>query len=253
MGQGPRRALALHCTLAYGGAWAGLAREMAGRLSLIAPDMPSHGQSADWDGESPFSDTVYAAALSVMDEGPIDVIGHSFGGTTALRLAMTVPERVRSLTLIEPVLFAVAAADAPETMAENSQRGRPYLEAAEKGDHIAAAREFNALWSDGAPWEDLPERTRAAMVRAIPVVPHTQDAVYGGGEMLDPGGLDRVAMPVLILEGARATPAVRATNAGLVRRLPDASLDVIEGAGHMAPITHPSEVARAVGVLLDRS
>ena len=60
-------------------------------------------------------------------------------------------------------------------------------------------------------------------------------------------------MPVLILEGARATPAVRATNAGLVRRLPDASLDVIEGAGHMAPITHPSEVARAVGVLLDRS
>jgi lipase len=45
---------------------------------------------------------------------PVDVIGHSFGGTVALRLAVERPDLVRSLVLIEPVFVAALLADRPD-------------------------------------------------------------------------------------------------------------------------------------------
>ncbi|MEW9919656.1 alpha/beta fold hydrolase [Marimonas sp. MJW-29] len=48
-------------------------------------------------------------------------------------------------------------------------------------------------------------------------------------------------------------PAIIATNDGLAARMPDAVQSVIEGAGHMAPITHPKPVAEVVRELLERS
>ena len=65
---------------------------------------------------------------------PIDVIGHSFGATVALRLAVEQPEKVRSLTLIEPVFFAVAGQDVPASLVA-AQPYRDALQAAlDKGD-----------------------------------------------------------------------------------------------------------------------
>lgn len=55
---------------------------------------------------------------------PVDVIGHSFGATVALRLALERPELVRSLVLVEPVLFAAAkAAEDPRFAAFAAREG----------------------------------------------------------------------------------------------------------------------------------
>lgn len=255
LGQGARRTLALHCTMAFGGAWSGLAKHLGDQLTLVAPDMPSHGASADWDEVSDFSDTVYAASLSVMDDAPMDVIGHSFGAATALRLAVKHPEKVRSLTVIEPVFFAVALTHAPEAMGTHDENARPFSEALEAGDHHLAARAFNRMWSTDAPkWDTMPERTRAAMARAIHVVPDTHAFLYDDAAgMLAKGGLDAVQAPTLLMRGALAHPAITGTNDGLAHIMPNATQSVIEGAGHMAPISHPALVAKAVQGLLDRS
>jgi lipase len=102
LGHGPRRVLALHCTLAFGGAWAGLAKLIGEDSTLIAPDMPSHGKSADWDEVSDFSDTVLQASFAAMEDAPMDVIGHSFGAATALRMAALHPERLRPIMITAP-------------------------------------------------------------------------------------------------------------------------------------------------------
>ena len=253
LGQGPRRALALHCTMAFGGAWAGIAKVLGDQVTLIAPDMPSHGKSADWDEVSDFSDTVFAASLSAMDEAPMDIIGHSFGAATALRIAVAHPERVRSLTLFEPVFFAVALADAPKSMDPLDDRTDLVLSAIKEGDRSGAARTFNRMWSDSAVWNTLPERTRAAMARAIHVVPGTHRFLYDDASgMLDPGVLSALEIPAVLMRGADTLPAVVATNVGLARRMGNASEAVIPNAGHMAPITHPVEVAREIAELLAR-
>jgi pimeloyl-ACP methyl ester carboxylesterase len=74
---------------------------------MTAFDLPGHGQSADWDGHGDYGRRTAEVAATFYTE-PLHLIGHSFGAVTALRLALAAPEGVRSLTLIEPVLFAAA-------------------------------------------------------------------------------------------------------------------------------------------------
>ena len=243
-GQGPRPVLALHCTIAHSGAWRGLAGFMGEDVTLITPDMLSHGRSPDWDKQGDFQDRSVAAVQHLLDQ-PMDIIGHSFGATIALRLAVEHPELVRSLTRIEPVYFAVALQDDPQLVADHDADAGPFAAALIAGDDALAARLFNRMWSNGTPrWPDLPEATRAAMTRSIHVVPACRASLYDDlPGMLAPGVLDRVTAPVLLLRGSLTHPVIGAVNDGLARRLPDAQSVVIDGAGHMLPISHPRETA----------
>lgn len=253
-GAGPRNVLAIHCTLAHSGAWRGVARALSDTATLHALDLPSHGRSADWtvaDGD--FQDAATAAARAMLDR-PMDLLGHSFGATVALRLATEHPERVRSLTLIEPVFFAVAVRDAPELLAAHDADAAPFFEAYAAGETALAARLFNRMWSDPTSprWPDLPDATRAAMTRAIHVVPACSAAIYQDrAGLLEQGGLDMVHCPVQLLRGANTHPVMAVINEGLARRLPDGRSITVPGAGHMLPITHPAETARLMQALFD--
>ena len=109
-GEGPRRALAIHCSPAHSGSVTGLMGALSDQLTAIAYDLPSHGKSSDWDGTGDLHDVATNMGRALLTE-PMDLIGHSFGATVAMRLGMEHPELVRSLTMIEPVYFAHAVAD----------------------------------------------------------------------------------------------------------------------------------------------
>lgn len=253
-GQGPRRVLALHCTIAHSGAWRGLAEQMGDEVTLITPDMLSHGRSPDWDKQGDYQDCCVDSVAHLLEPG-MDLIGHSFGATVALRLAVAHPEKIRSLTMIEPVYFAVALADEPDLVAAHEAEATPYIKALAAGDDALAARLFNRMWSEnGVSWPDMPEATRAAMTRSIHVVPAQRDSLFDDRPgMLAPGVLDRVTAPVLLLRGSQAHPAIAVVNEGLARRLPDAVSLVVEGAGHMLPISHPKETASELRRLFQRA
>ena len=114
-GFGPRKGLLLHCSLGHGGAYTKMGAALGGALSLTGFDQPGHGRAADWGYDGDLQDRVTDMALDLLSE-PMDVIGHSFGGTVALRLAVERPQMVRSLALIEPVMMAVAKRDNPMAM-----------------------------------------------------------------------------------------------------------------------------------------
>jgi pimeloyl-ACP methyl ester carboxylesterase len=54
---------------------------------------------------------VDAALLGDMLGAPVHLVGHSYGGVIALLAAARAPEGVRSLTVVEPPAFGVAAGD----------------------------------------------------------------------------------------------------------------------------------------------
>ena len=253
-GTGPRDVLALHCTMAHSGAWRGLAEAMAGEVTIHATDMLNHGKSPDWDGQGDFQQAVLEGVAAHLDRR-MDVVGHSFGATVALRLAVAYPERIRSLTLIEPVYFAVARQDAPQLVADHDADARDYIAALAARNDALGARLFNRMWSDGGPrWPDLPESKRAAMIRGIHVIPFCNPALYDDRPgMLKPGVLARVTAPAVLLRGSRTHPVIAAINEGLARRLPDARSHVIDGAGHMVPITHPEATAAHLRALFARA
>lgn len=77
----------------------------AERFHVIVPDMPGYGQSSkDIDQEDPFGDLALAIR-GLLDELDIDrahLVGNSYGGAAALRLAMDRPDKVDRLVLMGP-------------------------------------------------------------------------------------------------------------------------------------------------------
>ncbi len=251
-GDGPVSLLALHCTIAHGGTWRGVAAALGAGVTITAPDMLSHGKSPDWDRQGDFQDA-FVAGLAPFLSQPTHLVGHSFGAVTALRLAVENPDKVLSLTLIEPVAFAIVQQDAPEMLRVETEDSKSFEAALRSGDDETAARLFNRMWGGGGPrWPDLPEPTRAAMVRGIHVVPASHGAVQEDRPgVLMPEALARLSMPVLLVRGSDTQPLIEVVNDGLARRIPHAQNEVIPGAGHMAPITHPVETAAIMRSVLD--
>ena len=246
-GQGPRAAVAIHCSLSHSGSWGGIARHLSGALTLTAFDMPGHGRSAPWQGKGEIQEETAKIAASFCTDGPRDLIGHSFGATVALRLAVMRPELVRSLVLIEPVFFAVGCADDPGARAHFETAMAGYARAREAGDDMAAAEAFTAVWGDGTPWATIPHAHRAAMADQMYLIEAAQPALYEDvGGMLYPGVLAHVTQPVLLMEGNQSPEIIPAINEGLARRLPRVERAVIAGAGHMAPLTHAKQVSAEI-------
>ncbi len=252
-GEGPRHLLAIHCTLAHSGAWKALARALTGEARLTSFDMPSHGRSPDWDRQSDYFALGWRQAFDMLEDG-MDVVGHSFGAMVALRAAALAPQKVRSLTLIEPVFFKAAMDRAPDVVAAHDAEALPFHEAYKQGDDEMSARLFNRMWANGARWADMPEAARNAMVRAIPVVSACSAAIYQDTEgLLEDSVMSSLTMPIRLVRGDQSHPVIIPVLDGLAERLPNARIEVIEGAGHMAPISHPQETAAILRDLFTES
>ncbi|MFZ1468360.1 MAG: alpha/beta fold hydrolase [Paracoccaceae bacterium] len=251
---GARPLLALHCSLAHGGAWAGVAAHLQG-VTVTAPDLPGHGRAADWDGlqdmHAQSTRSVAALAQRLGQGAPIDLMGHSFGGTICLRLAVERPDLVRSLILVEPVLFAAAAG----TPAYTALRAL-HAEIARilQADPARAAAMFHAEWGSGEALDDLPQRQRAYIIERIRLIPAVNPVLMDDAAgLLRPGVLEGVTVPATLIDGGASPPVIDAIQSALIARLPQTTRLTVPGAGHMVPITHPQPVAGAIQTHLSRS
>lgn len=254
MGEGPRRALMIHCSLAHSGAWGGVARELSDMLTMTAYDLPGHGRSADWDNSDDLQGVCTDMAADLVgDDGPMDIIGHSFGATVALRLAVERPDLVRSLTLFEPVFFAVLFQDRPELSMADDPAMVAYRDAMARGDRETAAKEFTGAWGNGEKWDNVPKELRQYMADRIHLVEANNTALIDDiGGLLQNNQLENLDVPVLLMEGGKSPKSVGMINDGLARRIPNTARTVVDVGGHMAPITHGKLVAAEIRAFLDR-
>lgn len=245
-GTGPVPALALHCSLAHGVAWSPLAQHVPD-LTITAPDFLGHGKSADWDGRGDFHSVATRQAMDFLGQEPLHLIGHSFGATVALRLALEKPEAVASLTLFEPVLFCAARAAGSDTYAAYIAAQAPFDAALRAGRKEQAAEAFQAIWGRGEKWQDTPAVQRDYITARIGLIAAQDPALIADAAgLLSFGRLESLGIPVLLAEGAESPPVIDAINAELARRLPQVQRAVVAGAGHMLPLTHAADCAALV-------
>lgn len=101
-GEGGQPAILLH---GFGGDlnnWLFNHETLAADRTVYAIDLPGHGGSSRLSGFSDFSAFANAVAVFMDSQGipTAHVAGHSMGGAIAIQLALSHPDRVRSLTLI---------------------------------------------------------------------------------------------------------------------------------------------------------
>lgn len=220
---------------------------------MTAFDTPGHGRSDPWDGRDEIQKATAEIAADFLNR-PTDIIGHSFGATVALRLAVMRPDLVRTLTLIEPVFFAVALKDRPDLRTAFDASVSGYGPAMARGDMMSAAEGFTRVWGDGTPWEAMPAAVQQSLADQMYLIAASHDALNTNASgMLDPGVLEALDMPVLLIEGSASPDIIGAINDSLAKRLQHVSRSMIMGASHMAPITHADQVATEVLRFLEQT
>ena len=229
--------------------WREVFGSLAATHTVIAPDLPGHGESAAPAGD--YSLGAHAAAmrdlLVALGHSRATVVGHSLGGGIALQFAYQFPDRIDRLVLISsgglgaevtPLLRAATLPGAQVVVAGLGQLPQgltrrvlpvmsllPGLLARQDAQPMSAA--LRGLGVTGA---------RRGFVRTARAVIDWRGQTVQASRHL--GLLD--GLPVLIAWGSEDKTIPPRHHQDLARRLPDPHLVEITGAGH-----YPHETAAA--------
>lgn len=214
--------LLLHGWGLSGDLWKRALDGLADSFDLIAPDFPGFG--ATEPPPIPWSVSDYMDwTLALMDELGIQrasVIGHSFGGRVAIKLAALYPERVEKLVLTD------AAGIRPKRTLAYYYRVRLFKATRWLSRQSLAPARLRAwaaarIASQGsADYKSASGTVRGSFVRVV----NEDLRKY----------LPRIHAPTLLIWGERDQDTPLADGQLMEKLIPDAGLVVFQGVGHMA-------------------
>ncbi|MDT2004662.1 alpha/beta fold hydrolase [Rhodococcus opacus] len=203
--------------------------ELAGSLRLIAWDAPGYGRSEDPGRPFDLDDYADAAADVIRDrcgDAGAHVLGMSWGGVIATRLAMRHPGLVRSLLLGSSTVGSGADDDAADRM-------RARAATLEKDGTEAFAAERAPRLLSASAGDEVVAKATAIMASSIrlPGYGYAAESMAATDHTAD---LPKIDIPTLVLsgdeDGVTGVPASQVLAGGI----PGAVFVTIRGAGHLA-------------------
>lgn len=238
------RVVLVPCSASSTRQWDALTAQLAG-FHPVPLDLWGHDNQERWHGAGPLSLAEEAAAIhqACPDGPPFHLVGHSYGGGVALRFALDHPERLRSLTLVEPSSFHFLRA-AGGSDAHLLDEIRAVADAVNHGvicgDYTSGMQIFIDYWGGPGSWESLPDDKKAQFAQlAVYVAHHFWSLIEEKTPLAAYAAID---VPTLIVCGTSSPAPSRAITRLLAETLPGARHRTIRNAGHMSPITHPADV-----------
>ncbi|MEX2289286.1 MAG: alpha/beta fold hydrolase [Mycobacteriales bacterium] len=220
---------------------------LAERYRVLRLDNRGAGLTGDVPGAPYTVETMAADCLAVLDEAGTDVaqvVGLSMGGLIAQEIALSAPERVRSLCLVATHAGAAHAVWDPEALAMLGNRGQLTVqEAAEM------SLPFN--YAPGTPREQI-EQDWAVRFPLAASPEGYLNQLTGSSQWSGLPRLSGVSAPTLVLHGEidRLVPADNGRM--LAQAIPGAELTVLPDANHLLTTDQPEQVEKVLLGWLDR-
>jgi len=239
VGKGPPLVL-VHGAADDGRAWQPQLAALADEFTVVAWDEPGAGRSSDVPAHFGLPD--YAACLAELIEalalGPAHVAGVSWGGTVVMELHRHHPGLVATLILIDT--YAGWKGSLPEEEVRARLAGARKVLAAPATDFDPT---FPGLFAEDPPVEFVPLlEAIAADVRPESV--RTQLFVMAEADQRDL--FPRISVPTLLIWGELDARSPLSVARQFEEAIPDTTLVVIPGCGHLSNLERPKQVNEAV-------
>lgn len=225
---------------------------LANGRRLVRYHRRGYGRSGGVDGPVSIAEQA-DDVVSLMDHLGIDtadLVGHSLGATIALEVALTAPDRVRSLVAMEPLLLFALSPGAAQFVADTAAVAMPLFAA---GDWAGAVDH----WLTGAFGPGFRETLDGALPGAFEQAVRDAGTAFGvevpSVQAWNRGAEDmsRLTTPTLsVVNQGSKWPGFRETHDALLTWLPRVEGATVAARSHLLQIEQPAPVAEAIARFL---
>lgn len=239
--------LILHGLFGFSDNWQTIAKGLSDQHLVLTPDLRNHGRSpwADTHTYPEMADDVQAF-MEAHWMFSAAVVGHSMGGKVAMQLALSNPDRVEKLVVVD-IAPGQASDNHSDIFRALNELDLSKITTRQEADDFLAARipdfgtrqfllkNITRTPEGGFTWKmNLPVLSRAY------------------NDILAPVGGDPFDKPALFVRGSRSD-YIKDADFALIRSLfPQAELVTIEGAGHWVHADKPAELLSVLRDFLEK-
>lgn len=248
-----RPVVLIHSSVSANRQWRTLTEALKDRYRVLALNLYGYGETTPWPATAPQS--LYAQAqlaLALCEDlgAPVHLVGHSFGGSVALKAAALLGPRAGDLILIEPNPFYLLRQHGRREAFLESRSLRDHVKCyGALGDWLKVAERFADYWLGDGSWSAMPEKRRVAFAESLPPNFHEWDAVMDEETTLEQW--KKLEARTLVVSDAATRPPIREIVALFSSACPHWSFHSLPAGGHMAPLTRPELVNPIVRRFLD--
>jgi 3-oxoadipate enol-lactonase len=232
-----------------GEAFSELLSELAKDFHLVIPDLHGHGASESREVMTleDMTDDFYLL-LRTLCFRKVTWFGYSIGGMIGMRLALAHPEVLDSLVLMS----TTARLDPPEIKEATFNLWEMFRDGHREDIANAAMKLFFA----SKTYRDRPELIEQYRTELV----HTEDAsgmfaaalaAFNRSDIADQ--IHKINVPTLVMTGREDLAATPAQAKFIAEQIPNAYLEIIEDANHLAGIEKPLEIATVIREFLFRT
>ena len=197
--------------------------------------------SDSWDIKNPpdiLIDFKAAECLLLQEESPVDLLGHSYGGFLALKLAIKHPRRIRKISIHEPILWGCLDStelselrndfgEVVETFFKEELTPEEFLE------------DFIDYWNESGTWYKMSEKRKINWRKLQPKI--LAEARFLCYDKTPSSYWNKVKHPVFLTVGSN-TPAHQFEVCRIINSsIPNIKLVEVLG-GHMGILTNNQEI-----------
>ena len=234
----------VHSSVAGARQWRKLTEVLAGSFHVKAVNLFGYGRTPAWSASRPQTLADQAALIEAIIPGSsqdVGLVGHSFGGSVAMRAAAALGSRVSRLVLLEPNPFHLLRHYGRlSAFAEAAQLRDIVKDYGGRGEWAFAAEQFANYWGGAGTWDATGSDRRAAFAEALKPNFHEWDAVMNDTTTLETYARALPAKSLVLYDAGTVRP-IREI-AELICTKTSWHTQTIPFGGHMAPLTHPDLV-----------
>ena len=240
-GSGPRVIL-VHSSVAGARQWGSLMNALSDTFHLIAINLYGYGATPAWsDGETQtLEDQAQLLEPFLTDgEDQIAIVGHSYGGSVAMKAASLFKDRIDRLVLIEPNPFYLLKQNGRDDAFQEATRLRATIKASGTDDTWPVAAEvFANYWTGPGSWDAMPEERQAKFTKALKPNFHEWDGVMNETTSLADWATD-LPRETTVISAADTVRSIDEIVSLMKEHIPHWRFERIEQGGHMAAMTKP--------------